>query len=76
MNAIIIAGSAIGVLIALVVISVIIVVIVLFIMKQDRAGSFKLNGNKKTGGDDETVNPHTGGDIELPIKGMSEIKLV
>lgn len=75
MNAIIIAGSAIGVLIALVVISVIIIVVVLF-MKQDRAGSFKLNGNKKTGGDDETVNPHTGGDIELPIKGMSEIKLV
>ena len=75
MNAVIITGSAIGVLIALVVI-IVIVAIVLFIMKQERAGTFKLNGNKKTGGDDETVTPHTGGDIELPIKGMSEIKLV
>ena len=46
-------------------------------MRQKCIGSFRLNSNNKTkGGDDETVNPHTGDGIELSRKGMSELKSV
>ena len=68
-------GSIIGaIVIALI---IIVIVVAVLIMRQERVGSFRLNGNNKTkGGDDETVNPHTGDGIELSRKGMSELKSV